>query len=329
MKKLIALTLLTLMTLLSLASCFRREDTEIKIGVMAGPTAMGMAKLIADNGGIDGNEKYSFTVYQDTAAAKADLTRGIVDVICLPTNEAAAYYKTVDDDVRILAINCLNSLFIISDGDNSAASLEDLEGETVYTCKNGTPKMVLDYLISAMDLDITVSTTTPDGKEMLTPADVRAQVVNGKLPFALLPEPMITAAQLAIAQAGKANEIVYSVDVDLGDEWAKVSPDTPVAMGCIVSTEDFIEDNPRLVRSFLNEYEASVDFIGNPDNLNDSAQMVTDAGIMAALPAAKKALANLGDAISYIDGRDMRTTLDKFFEATGLPKPDGDFYDAD
>lgn len=327
MKKLIATLVILATCLLSLASCFGgEEEKQIRIGVMAGPTAMGMAKLIADNGGTDGNEKYSFTVYQDTATAKADLTKGDVDIICLPTNEAAAYYKTVDDDVRVLAINCLNSLFVISDKDNSATQLSDLVGKTVYTCKNGTPKMVLDYIIEELDLDITVSTATPDGKEMATPADVRAQVVNGALPFAVIPEPMITAAQLAIQKAGKANEISYSVDIDLGDEWAKISPDAPVAMGCIVSTEDFTEDNEKLVASFLTEYKASIEFIGNLENLDTSAQYIADAGIMAAAPAAKKALSNLGDAISYIDGADMKTTLEGFFTATGLPKPDGEFY---
>ena len=36
------------------------DDTVIKIGYMQGPTGMGMAKLIHDNGGIQGNEKYQF-----------------------------------------------------------------------------------------------------------------------------------------------------------------------------------------------------------------------------------------------------------------------------
>ena len=97
-------------------------------------------------------------------------------------------------------------------------------------------------------------------------------------------------------------------------------------MGCIVSTEDFTEDNEKLVASFLTEYKASIEFIGNLENLDTSAQYIADAGIMAAKPAAKKALSNLGDAISYIDGADMKTTLEGFFTATGLPKPDGEFY---
>lgn len=326
MKKLIALTLLFVITILPLASCGAPAATDIRIGYMSGPTAMGMAKLIADNGGKEGNEKYSFTPYGDTADAKADLTNGEVDIICLPTNEAVAYYKSVDSNIRILAINCLNSLFVISDKNNDISSLSDLEGKTVYTCKNGTPKMVLDYLIDALELNITVSTLTPDGKEMVTPFDVRAQVINGALPFAVIPEPLITAAQLEIASAGKAAEISYSVDVDLGDEWAKVSPNAPVTMGCIVTTQAFIDEHKAAIDSFLGEYEASVDYIGDLKNLDTSSQYIADAKIMGAVPAAKKALSNLGDAISYIGGDEMKTVLDAFFSKVGLPKADDAFY---
>ena len=124
MKKLLSLLLVlaTLMTLLF--SCSNPDDTIIRVGYMAGPTGMGMAKLVCDNN----TEKYEFTKYADTATAKADLTAGNVDIICLPTNEAAAYYDK-DSNLRMLAINCLNSLFLITDKETSVDDLSDLEGK--------------------------------------------------------------------------------------------------------------------------------------------------------------------------------------------------------
>ena len=89
MKKIIALILATIM-LMSLVGCdyFKTNDdttppekVKIRIGYMAGPTGMGMAKLVSDNGGLEnGNEKYKFTKYADTAAAKADLAAGKIDL---------------------------------------------------------------------------------------------------------------------------------------------------------------------------------------------------------------------------------------------------------
>ena len=330
MKKIIALIITLVMAISIFASCSPssqgdqsndegKETTKIRIGYMSGPTGMGMAKLIHDNGRVEGNEKYSFVSYTDTALAKADLTKGEIDVICLPTNEALAYYNTVDSNIRMLAVNCLNSLYLISDGTHSAQSLADLEGETVYTCKNGTPRIILNYIITQLGLDIEVSYTIDD-KEMTTPADVRTQVIAGNLPYAVIPEPIVTAATLKNSD--------YSVDIDLANEWAKIPAlsETPVTMGCIVGSDTFIKKNIDAVNAFLAEYETSVNFIGNAENLETAANYVAEAKIMDAAPAAKKALANLGDAISYVDGDEMKTALKAFYTALGMALPKDEFY---
>ena len=333
MKKLLATLLIISLSLLSFTACFGggtgsnnsagKDDnasvTKLRIGYMSGPTGMGMAKLIHDNGGVDGNEKYSFVSYNDTALAKADLTKGEIDVICIPTNEALAYYNTVDKNLRVLAINCLNSLYLISDGNHSATSLVDLEGETIYTCKNGTPRIILSYIIEALDLDIEISYTIND-KDMITPADVRTQAIAGNLPYAVIPEPIVTAVTL--------NNKSYSIDIDLANEWAKIPAlaDTPITMGCIVSSNEFINANKSVIDSFLAEYEASVSYIGNAENLENAANLVAESKIMDAAPAAKKALANLGEAISYVDGNEMKSALEAFYTAIGMALPSDEFY---
>lgn len=332
MKKIIATLLLITMSAFSLFACQSPDNSgqgstdKINIGYMTGPTAMGMAKLINDNGGKGGNDKYAFTAYDKTETAKTDLTKGVVDIICLPTNEAAAYAKTVDSSIRVLAINCLNSLFLVSDKNNNVTSLSELEGKTVYTCKNGTPKIILDYIVNSLGLDITVSYVAPDGKEMAAPKDVQQYLVAGALPYAVIPEPLITAANLAIKAAGKAGEISYSVDIDLGDAYESIDGNTKIAMGCIVTTQTFIDKNKNALDAFLAEYKLSVEYIGNAENIETAAKYVTDAGIMAALPAAKSALTNLNGAIAYIDGAEMKTTLKAFYQELSLPTPDDAFY---
>ena len=333
MKKIIATLLLISIALLSFASCGlipkknnadNNTPVQIRIGYMAGPTGMGMAKLISDNGGLEnGNEKYVFTKYADTNAAKADLAAGNIDVICLPTNEAAVYFNTVDKGIKVLAINCLNSLYLLTDKNTGVSSLSDLEGQTIYTCKNGTPRTVLQYIINELGINATISYEI-DGKEILTPADLSAQVVAGNLPNAVMPEPLVTSSLLSIAKNGNA-DIAYSVDVNLANEWAKISH-TPLTMGCIVASSQFIGKNPEAIEAFLEEYKASVDYIGNPNNLESAANYVVETEVMAAAPAAKKALANLGNAIDYIDGKEMKDALIAFYNAIGVTLPEDDFY---
>ena len=303
------------------------ENVKIRVGYMAGPTGMGMAKLISDNGGLNGlSDKYSFTKYTDTTLAKTDLAAGKIDIICLPTNEAAAYNLKVDNDARVLAINCLNSLYFIEGLDifgSREITLADLEGKTIYTCKNGTPRMVLEYIIKELGLDIDVSYSV-NGKEILTPADLASLAIAGKIPNAVLPEPLVTSVVLNTKNKEVLSQI-FEVKIDLTTEWEKIS-DTPIAMGCVIANGDFAKKNSHIIDLFLEEYKASIDYIGNAENIDSAANYVVETGVMAAAPAAKKALLNLGNSICYIDGNDMKETLVAFYNALGIALPDDSFY---
>ena len=86
MKKVLAFLVVLAISLLSLAACTNAEtedNTQIRIGYMQGPTGMGMAKLIHDNGGVSGNDKYQFVKYGDVKEATAALLAGNIDVACL------------------------------------------------------------------------------------------------------------------------------------------------------------------------------------------------------------------------------------------------------
>ena len=158
----------------------------------------------------------------------------------------------------------------------------------------------------------------------MTPNDLSTCIVDGSIPNAVIPEPLVTSSLMTIAKNGNES-ISYTVDVDLSDEWAKIS-DTPIAMGCIVANANFVKSNPTTIKAFLNEYKASVDYIGNPENVDSASEFVVKTGVMGAAPAAKKALSNLGDAIKYIDGKDMKSTLVSFFEAIGVEVPNDEFF---
>ena len=180
MKKIISTLLILSISLLCLFSCGGDEHIDevstIRVGYMSGPTGMGMAKLISDNGGVEGNKTYTFKQYENTNLAKADLLAGNIDVICLPTNEAAVYYNTQDDESVVLAINTLNTLFLLTGADVEITSFSELAGKTIYTCQNGTPKVILEYLLEKANVNATVSTTV-NGQTIATPKEIgRAHV---------------------------------------------------------------------------------------------------------------------------------------------------------
>jgi NitT/TauT family transport system substrate-binding protein len=333
MKKIIAfILLLTICTASAavLASCSTTDDYQLKIGYLNGPTGMGMAKLIHDNGGVSGNEKYTFTATTAELVGAA-VASGVFDIACMPTNAAATLYNT-NSSIEILAVNCLNSIYVITDKNTTLTSFSDLEGKTIYTCKGGTPAPILNALLAAYGINATVSYEF-DGKTIAKPEDLPAVITakNGAPAIVVAPEPIITSASLALKK-DTANDNEYSVDIDLGAVW-KDKFNTDITMGCIVANKDTVKNHKSAINAFLTEYKASIEYIGNSDNIENSSAYVVDAGIMAAAPAAKTALANLnkGGYIAYLDGNDMKAALEKVYEAFGMKlignkMPDDGFY---
>ena len=319
MKKLIALLLLLSTLAFCFTACGEQNTTKLRVGYLTGPTGIGMAKLIQDNGGVDGaSEKYSFKNYADNAVlAQSDLTAGNIDLICVPTNNIAQYYNT-DNDITVLSLNALGSLYLVAKDGIEINSIDDLEGKTVYTCQQGTPKIILDTLIAKAGVNATISYTTPDGTVMDKPNKIAPQVIAGKIDIAVFPEP-----QVANALSKNAN---YKLALDLGDVWEEEF-ESGLTMGCIVAKKSFVEANESAVKKFLNEYEASIEFMAKSENLDTAADYVISAGIIPLDKAVvKNAISNLGEAVAYVDGEDMKVMLKKFYEAVKISAPDDEFY---
>ena len=324
MKKIISLLLIAALLSLSLISCTpgkkeeaEKDTTPIRIAYMNGPTGMGIAKLIHDNGGVEGNEKYQFVKYSDASLATADLVAGKVDMACIPTNTAATLYNKTGK-VNVLAINCLNSLFIMAKTGTEVKNLADLEGKTIYTIQNGTPAVILKHLLAETNVNATVKTTIGEGeneKAIVSPTDLAPLLIAGKVDIALVPEPVATAAPLKIASQQK--DYTYTTAIDLTDALAEIS-DSPVAMGCIAVNTSFLKEHKGVVDSFLTEYKSSIEYISNLENIELSAEYIYNAGVLDAAPAAKKSLTNLGSAIAYYDGAEMKRILTDFYTAIGV-----------
>lgn len=150
---------------------------------------------------------------------------------------------------------------------------------------------------------------------------VIAKMVKGEIDVAVLPEPKATAA---ILNAKNQNQI-YSIKLNLSEEWSKVSS-TALPMGCIIVKNDFLKNHEGAAIEFLNEYKASIEYVGNPENKANAANMIVNAGIIPKLPIANSALTNLYGSIVYMDSEDMKDALVAFYDGIGIKQPSDDFY---
>ncbi len=314
MKRTFAILLLLTLAL-GLFGCAKKEakpEGPVRVMTLSGTTGFGMAKLIADHK--DG-KSYSVTVENDASAVTAALLNGSCDVAALPTNAASALYNKSSGAVQCLALNTRGVLYLLGDGETDAASLADVEGETVYV-----PAQNPGFIFSALCAKAGVDAVPDD--TYAQPADLRAALAAGEVHLAVLPEPLVTAAL-------KANDSLRII-ADLTEEWDKYFPAGSLVQGCVVVRTEFAKAYPGAVRQFLSDYKASVDFLtADPDA---AAQNIVDAGLFAAAPVAKAAIGRCN--LCFLTGAEMKSAMSGFLEimlneapaSVGGSLPGDDFY---
>ena len=315
MKKALVILLALALLLVSLVSCAKHtpaDDATVKVGYLSGSTGLGLSKMIADN---KDKEQITFTKYNSPAEIMAAYANGDIDLAALPTNAFPNYSKSVTGprSIKMLALNTLGVLYLLSDDGTTVApsDLSSLSGKTVYVPEQA-PKLVLQYLLTANH----VENVTLDMQYDLETLPAAAQT-DPDVHYILFPEPKVT---VLLNTAGSKT---YSISLDLTEAWNNVG-DEPLVQGCMIVSGQFAADHAGLIDSFLTEYEASINWMKDPANLDAAAQYAVDAGIFPKLPIAKQAIPRCN--LTFISGASMKTTSNAFLSALGIALPADDAY---
>lgn len=310
MKKFLAIALAALLLLSSLPVDGEGEKP-LNIGALKGPTAMGLVKLMKDS---EGGQDYAFTLAASPDALLPSLTRGELDLACVPVNLAAILYANTKGAVRVVNINTLGVLYIVEQGE-TVNSLEDLRGRTLYASgKASTPEYALQHLLNLAKV------AEVDIQWKAEHAEALAALMADKTALAMLPQPFVTVAQ------GKNPAI--RVALDLNAEWEKLG-EGKLITGVTVARRELIENQPERLAQFLADYEQSVSFVN--ENIKEAAELIGAYDIINA-QAAEKALPFC--SITFIKGREMADLLIPFYQVlfdfnpmtTGGSLPDDSFY---
>ncbi len=300
MKKFLCL-LLALTMMIPFVACAPAVDPslEINVTVLSGTTGMGMAKLISDKK--EGNTalNYNFSVISDATQIAPAIIAGTADIVAAPTNLASTLYKKTNGGVYVLALNTLGVLYLLENG-NTVNSVSDLKGKTVYVPGAGTnPEYILQYIIEQNGM--TVGTDVIFDYTYNTPDTLATAVTSGLADIALLPEPKVTAV--------KSQNTSIRTALDLTKEWEKKAGEGTLVQGCIIVRKEFADAHPNEIAKFLEEYEASLNYVN--DSPNEASTLIAEAGIIPKAPLALKAIPNCN--ITYVDGAAMKTALSEFY----------------
>lgn len=316
MKRIISVLLLAAILVCVCANGLCEE--KLTFVAMKGPTGMGAVYLDDEQYAAQWSVEYAASAEE----AKVAFISGNADIVCLPTNLAAALYsKMPDDGVRLLALNTLGVLYIVENGD-SITSLQDLEGKTLYvTGKGSTPEYVIRFILEKNGMTDKVQIEFVDDHDTLA-----TMIATGSVDLAMLPEPKVTAALM------NNTELRVSLDVtELYQETVQKDGNNSVlSMGCVITTQKVIDTHPEEIAALMEAYRASAENVNA--NADEAAEQMAQKGIIPKAAIARAAIPRCH--IVFIDGEEMREQIRPFFEilygydpkATGGALPGDDLY---
>ena len=293
------------------------KPESIRVITLAGPTGMGMAKLIEDDANNKTAYNYEFTVSSAPDQVSPEVIKGNYDIAAVPVNLASVLYAKTEGKLQVAGINTLGVLYMLENG-NTINSVADLKGKTIYATGQGSnPEYVLRYILTKNNIDPDKDVTI---EFLAEHAELATKLKNNSVAIGMLPEPQVTAATTG-------SEV--RIALDLTKEWDKVSEDKLV-QGCIIVRKEFADKYPTALANFLEEYKNSVDFVNN--NIDEASTLIEKAGIIPKAAVAKKAIPNCN--ICLITGEEMKSSVSQMLKvlfdanasSVGGKLPDDEFY---
>lgn len=295
------------------------EKITIRLGGLKGPTSIGMVKLLDDAEKGNTSNLYDFTMAGSADELTPLLLKGELDVLAAPVNLGAVLYNKSEGAVQMAAINTLGIIYIVEKGGEEVTDMESLKGMTIYaTGKGSTPEYALTYLLSQHGLTL--------GEDVLVewmsePTEIVAKMTAEDHTVAMLPQPYVTVAGTQVEG--------LKVALDLTEEWNKLGVDSRFLTAGLIVRKAFAEEHAEEFKTFLDEYEASTEFVNS--NVEEASALVEKYDIVKA-PIAKKAIPECN--IVCIRGDEMKTATEGYLKvlndlnpkSVGGKLPGEDFY---
>ena len=279
------------------------QATELRVGLLNGPTCVPAAYLMENKKSLLAGGSAANLTYEKFADPQALLPKMIkkeIDIGFMPANVAAKVFNSGNKSIICCAVVGLGNISLITT-DESIRNFSDLKGKTVYLAGQGaTPEYMFRYLLSENKMnwgqtgDVIFDFSIPT-------AQIAAQLISGKIQYAVVPEPFATIAKL------KSDKVRTALDFQ--KEYLELTGEKEIyPLSVMVVRADFAKENPELLKTFLAEYEEAVNwtnsnvsqaaFLCEKHNLGLSAEVLEKAIPLSNytfIPAssARKSLENL------------------------------------
>lgn len=268
------------------------EKIDIKIGSYNSASALGIAHLLENSETDVAYEKYIYTNYNNAEEVVNALKNKEINAAALPLNEAVKLYNSTENEFKIATINSLFNYCIVGNSGN-ISDLTAIAGKSIAVADNDeVGKIVINKLIKDYNIQGCSITTVENTQSLIE------SLANGSVQLALSQEPY--------ASEVTAKNPNVSMMLDLYDSWFE-KENADIVTGCLVVSNDFIQNNKKALTYFLKDYNASV--ILTKKNIDESSQLAKKHKLSSSAEIAKSAIP--GCTISSKSGEEMVDTANK------------------
>ncbi|PTL37816.1 aliphatic sulfonate ABC transporter substrate-binding protein [Alkalicoccus saliphilus] len=189
------------------------------------------------------------------------LDTGVIDMGYVGPGPAINYYLA-GGDIVVIGAAANGATLIVSREDSGIETLEDFSGKSFCTPGNGcTHNVQLEMMLKDKGMETNRLGGEVEHQSRVNPASMVSMFEQGQIDAAAAPEPWGT----LLVEEHNANVVTEWNDVFLGEELASV---------VVVTTNEFLEENPEEVESALRAHKRAVDYTA--ENEEDTLETVND-----------------------------------------------------
>lgn len=291
MKKIISLVICLIMILGLFSGC-KGEKKSVKIVAMGNMNTASLVHLMKKNA--EGETRLNYSVNTGNTSQSVSARLGTeADVAVVPASMAATLYNKMRGEVTVLATTYSGEMSLIENG-NEIKKLSDLKNKQIYfSSRNTTEEYVLKYLLKKNG----VKEDEVSFKYSSNETAFLKELEEGNIKICV-------ATQGVKAKALSKNKNLRSV-MNLRSDWNFVTDDAGYIEGCVVVTDEFLEQNKSTVKKLLKDIEKSVDIVKT--HIDDTAKLCVEYKVFEDVETAKTVLKSA--EFSFVDGNKMKKAI--------------------
>lgn len=229
------------LTICLLCSCGQQNASQntsgtVKVGSLNGPTSIGLQEMP--------QEGYEFSKQNQPDALVSDIAAENVDIALVPANVASTIYAKTDGSIKVIDINTLNVLKMLSQKKEFNSS----DVTTVYAAGKGT---VVQANVEMYLKGIGIINYPEKIKYKSDANEVVASLLNDPNAVGIVNEPVASAALQKNSNLNKIDSFEKKLE-------SLYNNSTPITGVTVVRTK-FLEKNKAAVNKFLDDHKASVE----------------------------------------------------------------------